>query len=450
MRRNVLLALAGLLLAATSVSAQTLLEKAEQGLGGGQAPPPAPAPAAPSHGYLGFTPDEEYKLNNGVRVVAVKPGGPAEAAGLQKDDLVKSVDGKPVFTVDEMDTLQKGTTPGQTWRLSVERAGKLISLNVKLSARPVVTASDTDPGEAPPGGAPPTLTPPATPLPSLTPPASPLPSLTPPATTPPATFPPAIAPPATTPPAFVPGATVPGATTPVDPLLPATEPPATVPGASGPIRSSPAIGAPEATVTPGTDSLPSPAAPTAGGGGASLGITVVPLTPEAIAAYGLVVRRGALITAIRPGSPADTAGLPLGAVVVTIDGRRIDTADELVGFVRAARPGQEVELGYMQGDRTLRKTVRLGPTAVGVVPSVPPPAPGGFGLGGGGPLINRAERMVENLGLGPGRGGISSVYDPSEMAMLKTRVGELTEQVKALKDRLDQLEGRAATPVPAP
>jgi membrane-associated protease RseP (regulator of RpoE activity) len=377
-------------------------------------------------------------LNNGVRVLAVKPGGPAELAGLQKDDLVKSVDGKPVFTVDEMDALQMTTTPGQTWRLSVERAGKLMTLNVKLTARPVVTASDTDPGESVPGAAPPALTPPVSPLPSLTPPVAPLPSLTPPATTPPATPPPA---------------TVPGATTPVDPLLPANDPPAAAPGAGGPIRSSPAAGAPEAAATPSADTLPSPAEPA--GGGASLGITVKSLTPEDIAAYGLVVRRGGLITAIRPGSPADTAGLPLGAVVVTIDGRRIDTADDLVAFVRAARPGQEVELGYMQGERMQRKTVRLAPTAVGVVPSAPPSAPGGLGLGlgGGGPLINRAERMVENLGLGPGRGGISSIYDPSEMAMLKTRVGELTEQVKALKERLDKLEGGPAgapPPVPAP
>lgn len=191
--------------------------------------------------------------------------------------------------------------------------------------------------------------------------------------------------------------------------------------------------------------------PTPAGGGASLGITVVPLSDEARAAYGLASRRGALITQIRPGSPADRAGLPLGGLIVMADGRRIDSADDLVAFIRAARPGQEVELGYYQGDLLRRKSVRLGPTAVGVAPATPPVAGGGLGLGGPDrPVLNRLERVADSI---IGSRGAPTVYDPSDMAALKTRVAELTEQVKALEERLKVLEGRgggAAPPAPAP
>ena len=67
--------------------------------------------------------------------------------------------------------------------------------------------------------------------------------------------------------------------------------------------------------------------------GASLGITVAPVTDEARQLYRLSVRSGALITAIQPGSPADKTGLPLGGAIVAAEGRRIEQPDDLIGLV---------------------------------------------------------------------------------------------------------------------
>jgi len=425
MRRAVSIAILALLTAAP-VQAQNLLEKLETRLGGAAGALGA-APANP--GYLGMVPDEDYKGGNGTRVKSVKLEGPADKSGLKADDLITAIDGKPIANVDEMDAALSTAVAGQKMLLTVIRAGKSQSLTVTLGTRPAAAAvSDTNPGEPPPPS-PPGTPPPAIPRrPALTP-ASPAP---------------------------------------LDPLgspatAPGTVPPGPAPAAGGPIRSRPLdLGAPPApggigeTTTPpaGTAPVdPLPAVPA--GSGASLGITVVPLSDEARAVYGLAARRGALITQIRPGSPADRAGLPLGALIVMVDGRRIDSADDLVGFIRTARPGQEVEMGYYEGDMLRRKTVRLGPTAVGMAPgspSAPPPAVSGGGLGsvlgGGGdrPLLNRVEKMVD--GIAGGRG--PTVYDPSDMAALKARVAELTEQVKGLEERLKVLEGRGGAAPPAP
>lgn len=92
----------------------------------------------------------------------------------------------------------------------------------------------------------------------------------------------------------------------------------------------------------------------------SLGVRLAPVTEEAVRAYRLTVRRGALITAIEQGSAADKAGLPLGAVIVAVSGRRVDSPDEAVRALRALRAGDEVELTYYEGDRLTRKRVRLG------------------------------------------------------------------------------------------
>jgi membrane-associated protease RseP (regulator of RpoE activity) len=415
MRSVLLTAMTGLLFVMRPAEAQnSLLDRVEKSLGGTGAAPQV------NKGYLGFTPDENYTPKDGVRVVQVKPGGPADTAGLKANDLITVVDGKSVATLDEMDALLDKTTPGQQLRMTVNRGGNLQTITATLGQRP---AAPPD-AEANPGEATPSLSPPAT---------------TPPSTTPPAAAPPALGVPATSPP---------------DPLAP---PASESPSGAGPIRSRPLdLGPPPAATTedplapaPAADASPSAATPAAAGG-ASLGITVVPLTEEARAAYGLSIRRGALITQIRPGSPADRAGLPLGAVIATVDGRLINTADDLVAFIRTARPGQEVELGYMQGDAMRRKIVRLGPTAA-AGSADGPPATGGFSsvppVLGDRPLLGRVERMMNNL---ESTRGASTVYDPSEMAQLKQQVFEMTEQIKSLQERLKAIEDKAGVAPPAP
>jgi len=184
----------------------------------------------------------------------------------------------------------------------------------------------------------------------------------------------------------------------------------------------------------------------------------VPLTEEARTAYRVTTRRGALITSVRPGSPADRAGLPIGGVVVSIDTRRIDSADDLVAAIRGARAGQEIELTYYEGERLGRKTVKLAPTAVGTVPAAPPREGAlGYGTGPGTgndrPLLSRVERIVD--GMSQPR-GLSTVYDPAVMAALQGRMMELSQQVQKLEERLKAIESKsgsapgATTPTPPP
>ena len=71
----------------------------------------------------------------------------------------------------------------------------------------------------------------------------------------------------------------------------------------------------------------------------SLGVTVDPVSDAAVRERNLRVRSGAMITAIVQGSPADRAGLPLGAVIVAFDGERIDGPKDLVAAVRSAEQG---------------------------------------------------------------------------------------------------------------
>jgi hypothetical protein len=338
--------------------------------------------------------------------------------------------------------------------MTVERAAKAQTLTITLGTRPAAAAISDEPGEAP--AAEPAFTDPAArPKPRPASSAPPI-TLTDPAA---AATKPALDPSAapadpldTTP--KTPIRSKPAETKPLDLGLPPADVPAAAPGALDPLA------APGAAPLP-ADTLPTPAAM----GRPSLGITVVPLTDEARAAYGLSVRRGALITAVRPGSPADTAGVPVGGVVVALDGKRVDTADELVAAIRTRPVGTEVELTYYEGADLARKSLRLAPAAAGIAaaPGVGLPPTGGLTpsapldlkLGGPDrPLLNKVEQLVEGITsprTAPGAlpRGPSTVYDPSEMAALRDHVLQLEEKITALEERVKLLEAKLGADAPA-
>jgi putative serine protease PepD len=74
----------------------------------------------------------------------------------------------------------------------------------------------------------------------------------------------------------------------------------------------------------------------------------------------LSVTGGAKITKIVAGSPAAKAGLKVGDVVTSFDGKTITSADELTAVVSAAKAGEKVTVTVKRGGSTHHVTVTLG------------------------------------------------------------------------------------------
>jgi serine protease Do len=74
-----------------------------------------------------------------------------------------------------------------------------------------------------------------------------------------------------------------------------------------------------------------------------IGLTLQTIDPRTAAANGLP-SRGAVITEVQPGSPADQAQLAPGMLVVEAAGKKIASADELSRILRDAKPGSTVLL----------------------------------------------------------------------------------------------------------
>jgi len=71
-------------------------------------------------------------------------------------------------------------------------------------------------------------------------------------------------------------------------------------------------------------------------------------------------RAGATITDVVPGSPAETAGIEVGDVVISVDGVPILGFDDLVAQVRSHQPGQTVEVTIIRDGNETTVPITLG------------------------------------------------------------------------------------------
>src|SRR5579883_2530969 len=91
----------------------------------------------------------------------------------------------------------------------------------------------------------------------------------------------------------------------------------------------------------------------------SLGVEAQDLTPRVAAALGIHASQGALITEVIPGSPAASAGLQPGDLVVSVDGKPVSDAQDLRNAQGLKPLGSTLQLGVERGNRHLEIDARL-------------------------------------------------------------------------------------------
>jgi serine protease Do len=91
-----------------------------------------------------------------------------------------------------------------------------------------------------------------------------------------------------------------------------------------------------------------------------LGVYVQPLTAEFREAYGLSFEKGAVISDVVKGSPADEAGLERGDVIRTVNGREIEDHRQLVFVIRQSLAGDKVKIGIFRNGKEMKIDVVLG------------------------------------------------------------------------------------------
>ncbi len=84
-----------------------------------------------------------------------------------------------------------------------------------------------------------------------------------------------------------------------------------------------------------------------------LDIVAVSLTPQIAFANDLPIERGALVIRVKPGSPAEAAGLAPGDVITSVAGEAIRDLHHLHEALFLRKPGQAVEMAVWRDGRTV-------------------------------------------------------------------------------------------------
>lgn len=348
-----LLAVAG---TSGTADAQQALENLEKQL----SQPPVVGAAVEEPGYLGIIADDRETLGRGIRLIDVLASGPAAKAGLQAGDTITSIDGVQVKSLDDMAKVMVGRVVGEEVSFVATRGIEAVRVDVVLTKRPPPEERrfsnfgriGDQPTEIVSPNEPPSTDLVATPQSSRI-----VPNVIP--TTPGRSIPHPVPP------------TVPSADSLPSPeaisSIPQTERPMITPripnGAAIRVQAAPR-NLPPTSVDPN-----SPLAANLRTG--LLGIRTTRITPELQLAMNLPEPRGALVIEVRPDSPAKIAGIPIDAVIVAADAKRIEGPDDLAGIVAERGAGAEVKLSYYRYGQLYEKTVKLVAPPPVVVAEVP-------------------------------------------------------------------------------
>ncbi|WP_245559208.1 Do family serine endopeptidase [Chitiniphilus shinanonensis] len=91
-----------------------------------------------------------------------------------------------------------------------------------------------------------------------------------------------------------------------------------------------------------------------------LGVEPQDVTEELASSFKLKQARGALVAGVVRGSPADTAGLKPGDIVLAIGGQEVGDTLAMLNLIAALKPDQQVDIRLFRDGRELTLPVKIG------------------------------------------------------------------------------------------
>jgi Do/DeqQ family serine protease len=91
-----------------------------------------------------------------------------------------------------------------------------------------------------------------------------------------------------------------------------------------------------------------------------IGVEVQPITPELAESFRMPNTDGALIAGVMRGSPADKAGIRPGDVLLTIDGKMVKDAENMLELIASLEPGRPGRIGLRRESKEFEVQAVIG------------------------------------------------------------------------------------------
>jgi serine protease Do len=163
-----------------------------------------------------------------------------------------------------------------------------------------------------------------------------------------------------------------------------------------------------------------------------LGVQVQQVTPELARSFGLERARGALVADVPPNSPAESAGIQRGDVIIAFNGRQLEDMHELPRIVANMPPGNVAEVRLLRNGKEQMVQVKVGE----MVEEQRQAVVGGSTPGGGLGLAvqDLTPEVARSLGLSDTQGVIvSDVEEGSPADEVGMRRGDVILEVNQQK-----------------
>jgi len=163
-----------------------------------------------------------------------------------------------------------------------------------------------------------------------------------------------------------------------------------------------------------------------------LGVGIQKITPELAKSFGLKDEKGALVSQVVKGGPADKAGIETGDVIVEFDGKKVSDMNDLPRVVASTPVGKTVAVKVLRGGNWVDREVKIAEMEQKEeVANVSTRKPLGM------TVQNITPQIAKGLGLKSEAGVVvASVVPGSPAAEADIRSGDVIQQVnkKPVKD----------------
>ena len=90
-----------------------------------------------------------------------------------------------------------------------------------------------------------------------------------------------------------------------------------------------------------------------------LGVAIQDISEELAKYYGIKEIKGVIVSEVFPGAPADLAGIKPKDIILSVNGKAIDSAKQLTGMIAATRVGDTIQIKINRNGKPLMIDVKL-------------------------------------------------------------------------------------------